>query len=132
MSHHPNCRIDHRAGAITIELIAVIPILMITSIAILQFGSIVGSTNQVALASRNAAISASRLPGSSSAAANATLSTAGISTTGVTVNETPSAMSVRVTVGVPLQNMCPDFLRSFGFTLVGRTVTVTTVMPLNP
>lgn len=121
-----------RAAAITIELIAVVPILLIATIAILQLGAVVGAANQVALASRNGALAAAKVLGTSTVAANATLSTAGISTTGVTVTETSTSTSVQVSVQVPLQNTCPDLLKTFGFTLVGKKVTVTTVMPLNP
>lgn len=121
-----------RRGVIALELITVIPIFVIAAVAILQLGAMVGSVNNVALASRNGAMVAARVPGTSTPAALATLDACGIDTTGVAVTENVSATAVQVTVEVPLKNACPDFLNSFGFTIVGRNITVATVMPLNP
>jgi Flp pilus assembly protein TadG len=127
---------QRRSGAISIELILAVPILLIATVGVFELGNIVGAANQVVLAARNGALvaSAAGSTGMVQTAVDNTLTAAGISTSGVVVSTTPlpTGNGVQVTVAVPLQNTCPDFLKTYGFTLVGMTATVTAVMPLNP
>jgi len=109
------------------------PILLISVIGIFELGNLVAGTNQVVLSARNGALAASY--GTSTnvqAAVNDTLLQAGISTTDVNVTTAFSATAATVTVTVPLQNTCPDFLKTFGFSLSGKTFNTTATMPLNP
>ncbi len=122
-----------RRGAITIEMLLTSPILLISVIGIFELGNLVAGTNQVVLSARNGALAASS--GTSTnvqAAVNDTLLQAGISTTDVNVTTAFSATAATVTVTVPLQNTCPDFLKTFGFSLSGKTFNTTATMPLNP
>ncbi|MEI8381810.1 MAG: TadE/TadG family type IV pilus assembly protein [Planctomycetota bacterium] len=123
-----------RKGVITIEMLLVSPILVISVLGIFEMGNLVASSNQVVLSARNGALVAAALgtPGNVQAAVNDTLLQAGITTTGVTVSTSSSATAATVTVTVPLQNTCPDFLTTFGFSLSGKTFNATVTMPLNP
>ena len=133
VTHVPR-RFRSRNGAITIEMILTSPILVISVIGIFEMGNLVASTNQVALSARNGALVASMLGTSSDvgAAVNDTLLQSGITTAGVSVTTASAGTGVTVTVNVPLQNTCPDFLTTYGFSISGKTVTATVTMPLNP
>lgn len=136
LSHNARCLLHPRRGVITIEMILLSPILLISVIGIFEMGNLVASTNQVELSARNGALVASAAASFSGveAAVNETLLLAGIATTDVSVTTSPTSptTSVTVTVQVPLQNTCPDFLKTFGFSLSGKTVVATVTMPLNP
>ena len=138
-----------RGGAVTLELILVLPVWLIGLLAVIEFGALQGNQQQVALASRVGAEEAAQTPNlnlfSASVPANVTaaithqLASSGISWCGLILEHnvggattltsgscdcTPPATAlpaygryVRVSVCVPLTDLVPNLLGSFGLDL---------------
>jgi Flp pilus assembly protein TadG len=143
--------LPRRRAGVVLELILVLPILVITLFAVVEFGLVMANLKQVALASREGArMAADAAPLDAAttslirAAIDRRLESAGLgasATQGITVQETVTfngpftdgicpvitspAMpgnAVRVTVCVELDRLTPNLLQAFGFDISGRVV----------
>lgn len=142
-------RLGRRRGAVTLELILVLPIWLMGLLAIIEFGALQGNQQQVALASRvgaeeaaqtpNLAMYTGVVPTNITSAITNQLTSSGISWCKVIVEHNvggpttltsgtcdcdpptttlpPTGRYVRVTVCVPITQLVPNLLGSFGLDL---------------